>query len=612
MVARQSQQESSQDQKTERATVPGQALTVPRLATPSPYTPLNQLADCTGLVRIEPAKDDNDPIIGTLFEVAFRDKHKFDALSYMWGEGPSQCHITLNNVAFSVGQNLADALRYLRAHAPEACYWIDAICINQNDVPERNRQVRIMHHIYFRAETVVVWLGKKYAEYEATLPGLHRLGRFKPPIEQPKSEPPPDQPHADPPTAQVPDVGLEQRRMAADLYNDEYWKRLWIIQEIGLAKKIKVCFGNSTVEWSLFIHFITMHSFGREGPIRLDRQRKEKCTGSCTVLQLLRDHKDALCQDRKDKVYGLIGLASDASGFVVDYQKTVFQIWTDVMEFMNQHGLFADQDIVSVGDLVKFLLMGTDCNLLEQISGPYVPAEDRDPESFQLRAAVLGFVVHVGPRPHEIVGNLSTVDKWKQQVQLNYKDDADRAHQESDALVRTILDLDEDVLLKKCFDYWSITSWSIRDNEYGDHCEALRENTHFIGRLQALQSEAGRQPENVNSSAEHAPTNDSRLFQMVDRYNGYTPRKMGIASSDARLGDLICWLQWPRRAVVVRPQNQGDYRPHVWKMQVVGTAVITDDLRASCLGRSEHPDWSNNRLKLEVYLDAKAIFILLA
>lgn len=37
--------------------------------------------------------------------------------------------------------------------------WVDAICINQSDVKERNHQVHIMQRIYTNAASVVVWLG---------------------------------------------------------------------------------------------------------------------------------------------------------------------------------------------------------------------------------------------------------------------------------------------------------------------------------------------------------------------------------------------------------------------------------------------------------------------
>ncbi|KAF7552399.1 hypothetical protein G7Z17_g4357 [Cylindrodendrum hubeiense] len=440
MARDQSQCETNQDQRTESG--PGQH--------PSPYRPLNQDIDSMRLMRIKSAKSDDDPIICTLNEIIFQDKPKFDALSYAWGDSPTQCSIFLNNVSFSVKQNLKDALCYLRRHAPDTLYWIDALCINQDDIPERNKQVRIMHHIYSRATTVVVWLGKRYAEYEVRLPDLHKLGHFKPPSEQPKLESPPDRPQSGPSGGGVHGEDPQQRIMAEDLYNDDYWNRLWIIQEIGLARGIKVCFGNSAVNWALFVHFITMHGIGKHGPIRLDWQRKERYAGSSTLLQLLHDHRDAQCQDNKDKVYGLVGLASDARGLVIDYNKSVIEIWTDVMEFLNRDGLFAGKDIVQIGDLVKSLLMDNKSGPLQQILRPYAPGKDdrmvigglKTPKVFKLEAAILGLVKHVGPRPEEIVGCLRKVDEWTEQVQANYQRELGRAHMESDILHQAKYDLE--------------------------------------------------------------------------------------------------------------------------------------------------------------------------
>ncbi|CAF3451901.1 unnamed protein product [Fusarium graminearum] len=204
------------------------------------YDQLSKDYDCTRLLRIDEAND-GDPITCTMSEIPFGDKPKFDALSYI------------------VRQNLWDALHYLRKHCPDTSYWIDAVCINQNDIDERNRQVRIMHHIYFRAQTVVVWLGKTYSQYEALVPQLRRLCHMNARIEEttPESTPEPTQ------------TGSSVRDLAVELCNDAYWKRLWIIQEIGLAREIKVCFGNCAIEWRQFRQFLVTNGLESEGPMKL-------------------------------------------------------------------------------------------------------------------------------------------------------------------------------------------------------------------------------------------------------------------------------------------------------------------------------------------------------
>ena len=83
----------------------------------------------------------------------------FEALSYTWGN-PTPTHvITCNGSAFPVGTNLFLALVHLRLEDRPRVLWIDAICINQNDVAERNKQIGHMYTIYESATRVVVWLG---------------------------------------------------------------------------------------------------------------------------------------------------------------------------------------------------------------------------------------------------------------------------------------------------------------------------------------------------------------------------------------------------------------------------------------------------------------------
>ncbi|KAF4995626.1 hypothetical protein FGRMN_5018 [Fusarium graminum] len=439
---------------------------LPSPASPTLYEPLRQDHDCTRLLQIYEATEHDEPIICSLKEVAFSERPRFDALSYMWGNGQDECSITLNRVSLKIRQNLWDALYYLRKHTAGTWYWIDAICINQEDVLERNRQVRMMHHIYFRAETVVVWLGKKYDIYDATVSKLEQLSHSKPPSGGVQSQKPSKLPQPDlPPT--------QEGKLAEELHRDPYWNRLWIIQEIGLANRIKVCFGSAAaVDWNRFTLFIQQHPGVENGLERLKQQREDKHHGSATLLKLLQTHREAECQDRKDKVYGLVGLASDARNFNIDYNKSLFQIWTDVMEFLNLHSLFEGHDIAYVGHLVKSLLMGTNCTPLQQILRQYGPEDGDDTiitntnhyKAFKLKGAMLGCVIHVGPHPHEIVGNLSAVDKWTERVQANYRIDLGNAHRESDGMVRAMLKLDDESLSKKCFDCRSIIQW--RESNY--------------------------------------------------------------------------------------------------------------------------------------------------
>lgn len=82
----------------------------------------------------------------------------YEALSYVWGGDGEKTPIQINERTLEIGTNLRLALFNLREPDKPRTLWIDAICINQNDINERNQQVSIMGEIYSGAKGTVVWL----------------------------------------------------------------------------------------------------------------------------------------------------------------------------------------------------------------------------------------------------------------------------------------------------------------------------------------------------------------------------------------------------------------------------------------------------------------------
>ena len=109
------------------------------------------------------------------------------ALSYTWGRAPyrkgcspsATYSIRLEGHEFPVLENLHDALTHLGWRAMEENFflWVDAICINQNDVQERNAQILHMRYLYEHAFTVYGWIGVPYDE-EETLSAVHLMCKF--------------------------------------------------------------------------------------------------------------------------------------------------------------------------------------------------------------------------------------------------------------------------------------------------------------------------------------------------------------------------------------------------------------------------------------------------
>ena len=118
------------------------------------------------LLRLQPSAGlgITKPLSGNLKTIRLPDNNgsvstKFEALSYFWGDQAADRTLSLDNTPFSIKPNLEAALRVLSKGRVERLLWIDAICINQADLNERNEQVRMMSSIYRQATRVIVWLG---------------------------------------------------------------------------------------------------------------------------------------------------------------------------------------------------------------------------------------------------------------------------------------------------------------------------------------------------------------------------------------------------------------------------------------------------------------------
>lgn len=130
----------------------------PKLVNAFEYTPLASHTSSIRLIHLQPS-DCNSPVEVAVVEAPFGDKPKYEALSYTWGSDAAQHDIRVDGKRFLVRPNLLEALMHLRGLSETRVLWIDAICINQADIEERNRQLYLMPHIYGRAQMVLVWLG---------------------------------------------------------------------------------------------------------------------------------------------------------------------------------------------------------------------------------------------------------------------------------------------------------------------------------------------------------------------------------------------------------------------------------------------------------------------
>ena len=294
----------------------------------------------------------------------------------------------------------------------------------------------------------------------------------------------------------------------------------------------------------------------------------------------------------------------------MDYSKSLIKVWTDTMEFMNRRRLLPESDIILFGELVKSLLIGADLGPVEQALQPYepqpnstFPIEDPDsPRVFQLPAYVVGCIMAVGPSPAEIISSLRKADQWAAEIQRNFREELGEAHYENDTLMRSILESDETRLTSACFSHVSNVRWR---EDWSDTTLGRR----YEGMIHAAKSKysvSSRSRSEISPNDTLLSAGNSHLFLIKNCYRRETPWKMGIASSLAQPGDLVCWIHGVERALIVR-ETLAERR---W--QVFGTALFTRDFCSNDKTRHETGlSWFQDDERLNVKIDAATIYILL-
>ena len=220
--------------------------------------------DSIRLLRLEPADTDDKLLTGRLIHARLSEPLQYEAISYAWGEAIFSAKLELSSGRVNITNSLAAALRAFRQPSTSRYLWADALCINQQDINEKNVQVALMGEIYSSASSVLVWLG----------PGDQRTGHVVDLSRKLCSIAEQYGVH-DVPTASMDlrgdiwdgpaDVSNDQRakrdsialdfdfRGMDEFYSQPWFKRLWVIQEVALARRITIRCGSHEIAWETLV-----------------------------------------------------------------------------------------------------------------------------------------------------------------------------------------------------------------------------------------------------------------------------------------------------------------------------------------------------------------------
>lgn len=107
---------------------------------------------------------DGDPIRCTVRHVRLCQKPEYAAVSYVWGDPEDVIQIICNDSLVMVTRNIYAFLDSFRDENDCYSIWVDAVCIDQSNIQERNSQVQLMNQIYSQASAVISWLGEAPAQ----------------------------------------------------------------------------------------------------------------------------------------------------------------------------------------------------------------------------------------------------------------------------------------------------------------------------------------------------------------------------------------------------------------------------------------------------------------
>ncbi|KAF1965068.1 HET-domain-containing protein [Bimuria novae-zelandiae CBS 107.79] len=204
------------------------------------------------LLTLYPGKN-TDRLEGTLEAVKIDSAPHYEAISYVWADaGPPDTayKILLHGDDASKGMltlrggSIFAALHRVRLRNRPRRIWADQCCINQNDAVERGQQVQYMNKIYQNAMHVLVWLGLDFGGEAASAFDLvddldeafweRPVNGMAPGISAVELEK-----HIE-----------ENHHSVQSLTNRTWFKRGWIVQEIGTSTPATLFWGSTSIEWN--------------------------------------------------------------------------------------------------------------------------------------------------------------------------------------------------------------------------------------------------------------------------------------------------------------------------------------------------------------------------
>ncbi|KAJ1714858.1 heterokaryon incompatibility protein-domain-containing protein [Aspergillus flavus] len=328
------------------------------------YRPLAKGTTKIRLLRLLPHENKAARVECELIEYTLTDsvgQHPYEALSYVWGIGGGPQSILIDGRAFRVTQNLHSVLLRLRNHSVVRLLWIDAICINQKDDREKSHQIQLMRTIYGEAWRVIVWLGEEADQSSEALEAIRKAAEDASVDDLPKgySRDRPDREKHLPSS-----LALVQR---------PWFQRIWVLQEVALARDIIIMCGPVEMNGYAFISGLQSLEVLRTAQPKLQGlvqsayylikdavfrpSYRFNTRGTLSIGELIDMYHTRHASCLHDKVYALLGMCSDDPS--TDALRPNYQLpWSKVFERVIKHIISQDISVKTWPDREAAVIRG--------------------------------------------------------------------------------------------------------------------------------------------------------------------------------------------------------------------------------------------------------------
>lgn len=293
---------------------------------------------------------------------------QYRALSYLWGDPARSREIYLRDETiacwyrYDIHSNLWLFLAHMwRKKQFECLLWTDRLCLNQDDEQEKAQQIPRMGLIYSQAESVIIWLGLSAWEEKY----------FQEHMEWAKNWAQQEQPYP------WPERPSQHCLAICSVQDHEYWKRMWITQEVAMAQKVVVEM-QDTPSFNLQELFQAMlggPSKNIKSHLRTMNLIRIRGSEGTTPLEpksswtLIVDHCQRRCTHCHDHIYGLLGMVKENDPILqipIDYNKPASHVLFDAL-FTATNPSLAEENWKVVNALMNVGLL-EDINCLEEYS----------------------------------------------------------------------------------------------------------------------------------------------------------------------------------------------------------------------------------------------------